>query len=80
MWARHDGGTERGRDGARPWGQRLMKPHALSCAALALLGTATAGEAAPRTHRLEPSPATVAYGHYWSETKPALRSAAAKIR
>ena len=26
----------------------------------------------PRTHRLEASPTTVAYGHYWAETKPAL--------
>jgi acetamidase/formamidase len=27
----------------------------------------------PRIHRLEASPATVAYGYYWSETKPVLR-------
>src|SRR6187200_492576 len=27
---------------------------------------------APKTHRLEASPTTVAYGHYWAETKPAL--------
>jgi acetamidase/formamidase len=26
----------------------------------------------PRTHRLEATPATVAYGHYWAETKPVL--------
>ncbi len=26
----------------------------------------------PRTHRLEATPATVAYGHYWSESKPVL--------
>jgi len=26
----------------------------------------------PRTHRLEASPATVVYGYYWSEAKPAL--------
>ncbi|HWO21444.1 MAG TPA: acetamidase/formamidase family protein [Kofleriaceae bacterium] len=51
-----------------------MKFHALSCAALALLGTVTA-DAAPKTHRLEPSPTTVAYGHYWSETQPVLRIA-----
>jgi acetamidase/formamidase len=30
---------------------------------------------APRTHRLEATPATVAYGYYWSEAKPALRIA-----
>ena len=26
----------------------------------------------PRTHRLEATPSTVAYGHYWAETKPVL--------
>ena len=26
----------------------------------------------PRTHRLEATPATVAYGHYWAETRPVL--------
>jgi acetamidase/formamidase len=56
-----------------------MKPHALSCAALTLLGTATAAEAGPKTHRLEPTPTTVAYGHYWSETKPVLRIASGDI-
>jgi acetamidase/formamidase len=29
----------------------------------------------PTTHRLEATPATVAYGYYWSETKPVLRIA-----
>lgn len=27
---------------------------------------------APKTHRLEASPTTVAYGHYWADTKPVL--------
>ncbi len=27
----------------------------------------------PKTHRLEASPATVAFGYYWSEAKPVLR-------
>ena len=26
-----------------------------------------------RTHRLEATPATVAYGYYWSDAKPVLR-------
>jgi acetamidase/formamidase len=26
----------------------------------------------PKTHRLEATPTTVAYGHYWAETKPVL--------
>jgi len=30
-------------------------------------------QAAPRTHRLEVTPSTVAYGYYWSEARPALR-------
>ncbi len=33
----------------------------------------------PRTHRLEATPATVAYGHYWSETKPVLTIASGDI-
>jgi len=33
----------------------------------------------PRTHRLEATRATVAYGHYWSETPPALRIASGDI-
>jgi acetamidase/formamidase len=28
---------------------------------------------APQTHRLEATPATVAYGYYWAEAQPALR-------
>jgi acetamidase/formamidase len=34
---------------------------------------------APRTHRLEATPATVAYGYYWSEAKPILRVASGDI-
>lgn len=34
---------------------------------------------APRTHRLEATPATVAYGHYWSETRPVLTIASGDI-
>src|SRR5690242_515636 len=33
----------------------------------------------PRTHRLEATPATVAYGYYWSEAKPVLRIASGDI-
>jgi len=33
----------------------------------------------PRTHRLEATPNTVAYGYYWSEAKPALRIASGDI-
>src|SRR3989454_6383189 len=34
---------------------------------------------ASRTHRLEATPATVAYGYYWAEAKPVLRIASGDI-
>lgn len=40
---------------------------------------ASASAQSPRTHRLEATPATVAYGHYWSETKPVLTIASGDI-
>ncbi len=33
----------------------------------------------PRTHRLEATPTTVAYGYYWAEAKPVLRIASGDI-
>src|SRR3954465_5322043 len=33
----------------------------------------------PRTHRLEATPSTIAYGYYWSEAAPALRIASGDI-
>src|SRR6185295_3984103 len=33
----------------------------------------------PKTHRLEASPTTVAYGYYWAEARPALRIASGDI-
>lgn len=43
---------------------------------LATLAAAVAAQAGPgRTHRLEATPATVAYGYYWSEAAPVLRIA-----
>ena len=35
--------------------------------------------ASPRTHRLEATPQTVAYGYYWSEAKPVLKIASGDI-
>jgi len=53
----------------------MSRSHIL--ASMILLGfraVLAAGQApAPKTHRLEATPATVAYGYYWSEAKPALR-------
>ena len=40
---------------------------------------AGAGAAPPKTHRLEVTPATVAYGYYWAEAKPVLRIASGDI-
>jgi acetamidase/formamidase len=36
-------------------------------------------QAAPKTHRLETTPSTVAYGYYWSEAPPVLRIASGDI-
>ena len=51
-----------------------------------LLGQLVAGVPAagsspqsPRTHRLEATPETVAYGYYWSEAKPVLRIALGEL-
>jgi acetamidase/formamidase len=35
--------------------------------------TASAAAHPPKTHRLEATPATVAYGYYWSDAQPVLR-------
>ena len=45
----------------------------------ALVSTLAANPRAPKTHRLEVTPATVAYGYYWSEAAPALRIASGDI-
>ena len=51
-----------------------------SVAIVVALGvTLTAQTGSPKTHRLEATPATVAYGYYWSEAKPALRIASGDI-
>jgi len=50
------------------------------CLGLTALGAALAGQSGtPKTHRLEATPATVAYGYYWSEAKPVLRIASGDI-
>jgi len=42
-------------------------------------GAAVPAQRRPRTHRLEATPDTIAYGYYWSEAKPALRIASGDI-
>jgi acetamidase/formamidase len=49
----------------------MRAPTLLAMSALLVLSTASAH--APVTHRLEATPATVAYGYYWSEAPPVLR-------
>ena len=55
-----------------------MRPMKRIAIALVLL-TATVGAQSPKTHRLEATPTTVAYGYYWSEAKPALTIASGDI-
>ena len=52
-----------------------------ACIAMTALVSALAGgaAAAPKTHRLEATPATVAYGYYWAEAAPVLRIASGDI-
>jgi acetamidase/formamidase len=51
---------------------------ALLAGGIALLA-AHSLQAAPKTHRLEVTPGTVAYGYYWSEAQPVLRIASGDI-
>src|ERR671923_219614 len=41
--------------------------------------TVRAQTPAPKTHRLEATPETVAYGYYWADAKPVLRIASGDI-
>ena len=43
------------------------------------VGLTVTAQNSPKTHRLEATPATVAYGYYWSEAKPVLRIASGDI-
>ncbi|HZP47589.1 MAG TPA: acetamidase/formamidase family protein [Vicinamibacterales bacterium] len=54
-----------------------MRTIAAFLAALALCADGRAQS--PKTHRLEATPDTVAYGYYWSEAKPAIRIASGDI-
>src|SRR6266436_1857350 len=54
-----------------------MRTHISFCAAGALAAGVRAQ--APKAHRLEATPATVAYGYYWAEAKPVLRIASGDI-
>src|SRR5499427_4169913 len=56
-----------------------MRRHAAVLPAIVALAALGAGAQSPRTHRLEATPSTVAYGYYWAEAKPALRIASGDI-
>ncbi len=59
---------------------RPMTRHALSLMAVVLLASAAAvATQTQKTHRLEATPDTVAYGYYWSVAKPVLRIASGDI-
>ena len=51
----------------------MMRFRATSAIFLLAFTTVAAQSTKPVTHRLEATPATVAYGYYWSEAKPVLR-------
>jgi acetamidase/formamidase len=48
-------------------------------AALSVATSAFAADHTPKTHRLEATPATVAYGYYWADAKPVLSIASGDI-
>ena len=50
-----------------------MKKILIALPALVSLAAASALAHAPKTHRLEATPATVAYGYYWADAPPVLR-------
>src|SRR5436190_5031919 len=52
---------------------------AATVAILAATAIVAAQKSKPKTHRLEATPETVAYGYYWSEAKPVLRIASGDI-
>src|SRR5207237_8314611 len=56
-----------------------MRRHAAIPLAALALATFTVRAQSPKTHRLEATPSTVAYGYYWADAKPALRIAPGDI-
>src|SRR5882757_8756677 len=57
----------------------LMKLIISALSALVFLAAASAFAQPPKTHRLEATPATVAYGYYWADAPPVLRIASGDI-
>src|SRR5262245_56830665 len=46
---------------------------------IVVLAASAAAQTGGKTHRLEATPKTVAYGYYWSEAQPALRIASGDV-
>ncbi len=57
----------------------MRTPACIAMTALVSALAGAAGAAPPKTHRLEVTPATVAYGYYWAEAAPVLRIASGDI-
>ncbi|HEX8115610.1 MAG TPA: acetamidase/formamidase family protein [Kofleriaceae bacterium] len=57
----------------------MRAPACIAMTALVSALATGAVAAPPRTHRLEATPATVAYGYYWAEATPVLRIASGDI-
>jgi acetamidase/formamidase len=57
----------------------LRTPIASTAAFITLVGFLASQSPTPRTHRLEATPTTVAYGYYWADAKPVLRIASGDI-
>jgi len=51
---------------------RMVKITVVGSGLIALILSVSAFAHPPQTHRLEATPATVAYGYYWSDAKPVL--------
>jgi acetamidase/formamidase len=56
-----------------------MRSTVITAAALSVVALTTLGSQSPKTHRLEATPKTVAYGYYWASAEPALRIASGDI-
>ncbi|HEY7476079.1 MAG TPA: acetamidase/formamidase family protein [Vicinamibacterales bacterium] len=56
-----------------------MTRRLLALCSLALCAAVSSSAQSPRTHRLEATPETVAYGYYWSEARPVLKIASGDI-
>lgn len=56
-----------------------MKKILVTLSALVALAATSASAHPPKAHRLEATPATVAYGYYWADAPPVLRIASGDI-